>query len=402
MEDSLMYRFGERMRKGLVIPLFLIFIINLLAITITNAPTGTTVAVDPNLIQDDTMKPGAPDINSYPSTHANTATVTNPANAYDKNQGTYAVVTPAAATTLWYSFDVKVFNSTLLKSYSYIDIQMKYSVLVYRAYYKISLYVGTAYTILQYQSNTNVTTPTLKTWTAIEPNDGAWSAADLNNLIIRVEVKRQSTTGTMSCNFNEYETWAAIQGDSFTFRVNVADVPASPNGTVAWQINITFNPLILQCTTVYEGPFLKQAGLTYFYVVIDNATGYVLVGSALQTFDLGGVAGSGVLATFAFKVANQGNSALSFIEGTNLRSWNGTQVVPISFTSFDGYFRSIQGDTNGDLHVNALDLYKLGKAYGSTYGPPPSSNWNVNCDFNKDNVINSADLTVLKNNYGRS
>jgi hypothetical protein len=395
-----MYNIGERMRKGIVCLLFVLFVSGLLAINIINAPSGTAVSVDPNLIQDSQLKPTASDVNSYPSTYNNTATVTSPANAYDKSQTTFATITPTA--TAYQYFNVKVFNATTIKSYSYIDINMNYSVLIYRAYYRLTLCVGSAsasYT-LQTISVANVTTPALRTWTGlIEPNDGLWSATDLNNLVIKVEVRKLLSTGTFTCTFKEYEAWATIQGDGFAFRVNVSDVPTAPNDCYAWQVNITYNPLVLQCVTAYEGPFLSKVGATFtLNVQIDNEAGWVLAGTAFQSYDVGAT-GSGLLATVAFKVIAQGNSALAFVtDTTKLRTWDGIEFVPIPHTTVDGYFRSIQGDVNGDTKVNALDLYLLGRAYGST--PAQPTQWNVNCDFNKDNVINNADLITLKQNYG--
>jgi hypothetical protein len=388
-----MYNIGERMRKGLVYILFALIFFSLLTINMIKAPSGTAVSTNPVLIQDAQLKPSAPDVNSYPSTHNNTATVANPTYAYDKNLMTFAQITPTAITFQY--FNIKVFNATTTKSYSCIDINMNYSVLVYRGYYKITLYVGSATYPLQLISTANVTTPTLRTWAGLaEPNDGLWSAADLNNLVIKLEVRKLSSTGTFTCQFKEYEAWAAIQGDGFTFNVNVADVPVAPNDLYAWQVNITFNPLVLQCVAAFEGPFLMQAGPTFtLNVNINNEDGWVVAGTALQAYDIG-VSGSGRLATVTFKVIAQGNSPLAFsTEFTKLRTWNGVELVPIPHSTVDGYFRSIQGDVNGDTQVNALDLYLLGRAYGASPAPPE-------CDFDKNDIINTADLTILKQNYG--
>ena len=51
---------------------------------------------------------------------------------------------------------------------------------------------------------------------------------------------------------------------------------------------------------------------------------------------------------------------------------------------------------NGDGVVDASDLFDLGKAYGSTSSSP---NWNQNCDFNKDHVVDVLDLSALSKNY---
>ena len=389
-----MYNIGERMRKGLVYLLFAIVLFSLLSINMIRAPSGTRVSMDPMLIQDELLAPGAPGVNSYPSTHNNTATVVNPTYAYDKNTTTFATISPTITTYQY--FNVMSFNATSVGTYSLIDIKMNYSVTLYRAYYRITAYVGSAYNVLQPLANANVTTPTVRTWTGMaEPNDGQWNTTDLNNLVIKLEVRKFSSTGTFSCQFKEYETWAAIRKDGFTFNVNVFDVPTAPSDLYAWQVNITFNPLVLQCVAASEGQFLKQAGDTFsLNVQINNEAGWVVAGTALVNYDFGGATGSGRLATMTFNVAVRGNSPLAFdTEYTKLRTWNGVELVPIPHTTTDGYFRSIQGDVNGDLQVNALDLYLLGKAYGASPAPPE-------CDFDKNNIIDTADLTILKQNYG--
>jgi len=46
--------------------------------------------------------------------------------------------------------------------------------------YSISLYVGTASTVLQTTAVENITSPILATWIGvIEPNDGSWNQTDL-------------------------------------------------------------------------------------------------------------------------------------------------------------------------------------------------------------------------------
>jgi hypothetical protein len=59
----------------------------------------------------------------------------------------------------------------------------------------------------------------------------------------------------------------------------------------------------------------------------------------------------------------------------------------------------IPGDANEDGHVNATDQLLLKQAYGST---PTSNNWNQECDFNSDRIINVVDLEIFGKNYGKS
>jgi hypothetical protein len=67
---------------------------------------------------------------------------------------------------------------------------------------------------------------------------------------------------------------------------------------------------------------------------------------------------------------------------------------------YDGHVRiKIPGDANNDDTVDVIDLAVLQIAYGST---PTSINWNQECDFNRDNIVNANDLEIFGKNYGKS
>jgi len=70
----------------------------------------------------------------------------------------------------------------------------------------------------------------------------------------------------------------------------------------------------------------------------------------------------------------------------------------IPFEGSDKIVVRMLGDANSDGKVDALDLYDLGKADGST---PDNAHWNPNCDFNEDSKVDTSDLRDLVANYGR-
>ncbi len=336
-----------------------------------------------------------PTVNSYPGNHEGTATVSSPTLAYDKNQMTYASIS-APSTTATY-FAVKAFNVTTLNEYATINIQMRYNVTTWNSKYRIYLYIGTTSLNLQILTNTNQTEPIVRTWVGVcEPNDGVWSAADISNMQIRVEVRKTLTTGT--CTFQEYDTWVTIPEDSFTIRAHVSGVLVSLP-LYAWQFNLTFNKDVLQVESVSEGPFLKQAGVTSLAgVSIDNDIGWVFVGCALDDWYGGGADGSGVLATVTFKTVAKGNSMLNFSE-TQLRSFDDINeiVIVVTHTNSPGWFQYLGGDVNGDAAVNITDLYQLGEAYGTTSGSP---GYNADADQDKDGDVDANDLAIVSANYG--
>jgi hypothetical protein len=59
------------------------------------------------------------------------------------------------------------------------------------------------------------------------------------------------------------------------------------------------------------------------------------------------------------------------------------------------------GDANYDWYVNVADLQMLVAAWGSQVGPPPSTNWDPDADFDGDGFVNVGDLQLLAANWGR-
>lgn len=133
--------------------------------------------------------------------------------------------------------------------------------------------------------------------------------------------------------------------ESFSINVTVADVPK----LVSWQLNLTFNPDVLQAVSVVEGPFLKSAYRTYWYFDpsqhINNVTGWVFAAANLRSYDFGRGNGTGVLATVNFKVKAEGQSPLQFnldqAWGTMLGNWDDDAGISVwyTFDAVDGTFQ---------------------------------------------------------------
>jgi len=88
-----------------------------------------------------------------------------------------------------------------------------------------------------------------------------------------------------------------------------------------WQFSLSYNPAVLQLSSVTEGPFLATGGITTFGSgTINNTTGKV--GFVLDVLQgtVPGVSGNGVLATLAFSVPQAGTSALTFSDVLFLNS----------------------------------------------------------------------------------
>jgi len=91
--------------------------------------------------------------------------------------------------------------------------------------------------------------------------------------------------------------------------------------------------------------------------------------------------------------ATNGTLTWSYNASTKISTLNVLHIGPAEI-SFEA---RIPGDVNGDGKVEAFDLTELMQAYGST---PALSKWNLNCDFNRDNIISVLDLYLLSRNYG--
>jgi len=130
-----------------------------------------------------------------------------------------------------------------------------------------------------------------------------------------------------------------------TFKVNLTITNVS--NLYGWQVNITFNPGILNVASTDEGSFLKQVNDTVVMKRTNNEGGFLLLSSSFTVpYPTEGATGSGLLATVTFTVTGQGASSLSFVKGTKMNTVPPPYqtVVPITdFTSVGGSFRNAAG-----------------------------------------------------------
>lgn len=135
-------------------------------------------------------------------------------------------------------------------------------------------------------------------------------------------------------------------GQIFTVNITIVDVTLenSINGLYGWEFHMSFNASILQAVSVEEGPFLKSAGTTFWtQPKIDNVTGIVSAVDFFFPYPAKGALGSGVLADITFQVISEGETSLHFLYEalylTKLRTYDGTNILPIEHTSVDGTFK---------------------------------------------------------------
>jgi len=134
-------------------------------------------------------------------------------------------------------------------------------------------------------------------------------------------------------------------GSTFTVKVNVSNV----ENLYAWQINMTFNPAVVNTTaaSIVEGSFLKDHALTMVVAKkVNNTLGTILVGCVFRTpLPLTGASGNGTLASITFKVrAEERGTLLQFVTGTKLNTVISGNNVPIEHTTEDGLFDNRVGN----------------------------------------------------------
>ena len=133
-------------------------------------------------------------------------------------------------------------------------------------------------------------------------------------------------------------------GETFTVDIIVAGITGDES-LYGWGFYISFDPNILECTEVLEGPFLSDIAPTSWDMMppdIDNTAGIVSAADAfLPMYPSEGAIGSGVLCTITFQVKAVGKTDLQFLQEdlrvTKLRTYiPGTGLQPVEHATVDG------------------------------------------------------------------
>jgi hypothetical protein len=97
-------------------------------------------------------------------------------------------------------------------------------------------------------------------------------------------------------------------GDTVTIAVNIGGV----TDLYDYQLDLNFDPTVLQASSVSEGTFLAGAGTTFFLPgTIDNVGGSVSFNADTLLSAVSGASGSGTLLDFTFTALGSGTSNLT-------------------------------------------------------------------------------------------
>jgi len=101
-------------------------------------------------------------------------------------------------------------------------------------------------------------------------------------------------------------TTTAAVGQTITVYIDVSGV----SNLWGWQAGMTFNPNVLECLSVEEGPFLKQGGMSTLWVpgAVNNTDGIITFCGCALCRGSTPASGSGDMAIVKFLCKNGGNS----------------------------------------------------------------------------------------------
>ena len=209
-------------------------------------------------------------------------------------------------------------------------------------------------------------------------------------------------------NITDYEDLPI--GSTVTFNINISDV----TNLFSWQINMSWNPSILNVSRIIAGDFLlqttsgnKTAAYQLGFVIntTDNAKGYTAMAESILGDAPGiSVSGGGRLCSIEFLIVGYGWTDLTIrLTGrlpTKLLNSTGN-VVPLPTENvLNGWFDNrITGDANGNGIVTISDMGEISDHWT---GPPPGVYpYAPYCDLNDDGRIGISDMGIVSDNWGR-
>ena len=176
-------------------------------------------------------------------------------------------------------------------------------------------------------------------------------------------------------------------GDTFTQMIEIQDV----TDLASWQMDIAFNPDVLDVVDISEGDFLEQDGGDALFFD-EHSSGKIAVKQVRVRepgVPMSGVSGSGVLVELKFRFVS-GSEALLGLQNVRLSDASGERLsysvtlTPVVVTD-KAYAAE---DVNQDNRVDILDLVVVVNSIGAARP-------NLRADVNDDGVIDVLDLVAI-------
>ena len=181
-------------------------------------------------------------------------------------------------------------------------------------------------------------------------------------------------------------------GDTFTQTIEVQNA----TDLASWQIDIAFNPEVLEVVDISEGDFLEQDGTDALFLG-EQSPGKISV-RQVRVGPVSGVSGSGVLVELTFKFVSF-SEALLGLHNVRLSDSSGDRLsYSVTLTPVVATHASAAAeDINQDGKVDILDLVVVVKSIGAVRP-------HLRADVNDDGIIDILDLVVIAGSphWGRS
>jgi archaellum component FlaG (FlaF/FlaG flagellin family) len=136
-------------------------------------------------------------------------------------------------------------------------------------------------------------------------------------------------TNSSTVIYVEPQTSFGAIAQNFTINIDISNV----SDLYGWEVKLGWNATVLDVVEVYEGPFLKSTGDTFFTYSVNTTAGYIILDCTLLGL-VPGVSGNGTLATVKLYVKNIGDSILDLYDTLLIDSYEQT----ILHTVIDGYY----------------------------------------------------------------
>ena len=183
-----------------------------------------------------------------------------------------------------------------------------------------------------------------------------------------------------------------LTGDTFTLNLNAENI----TDLAGWQVDIAFDPNVLEAVEVTEGDFLKSEGDDTFFQggTIDNTAGKITGIFAVRQ-SASGASGTGTLLSVTFMAKTGGETQVT-LENFEFISITDDIIltIPPNISITVGEYPA--WDVNQDGRVSIQDLILVAKDLGS--GTPA----NLRTDVNRDGEINIQDLILVARHIGES
>ncbi len=185
------------------------------------------------------------------------------------------------------------------------------------------------------------------------------------------------------------------KNDSFNVEIKIINI----KDLAGYQMEIAYDPAILEAISVEEGDFLNKESKTYWISPnIDNKSG-LITGIACAKLSKGGSNGDGTLANIKFKAKNIGTSYIK-IQNIKLPDSKG-KAIPVYISDIDVLVEEKSDnyprwDINRDGKTDILDFVLIGQYFGeritSAYSPNP--------DVNRDGIVDILDFVIIGQHFG--